>query len=525
MSDQDPRGPTHESYWMASSESTALPPLDADLEVDAVVIGGGIAGLCTAWELQRAGVGVALLEADRIGTGVTGYTTAKLTALHTLIYAWLREEHGPEGARLYAQSHLEAIEHAAALCAELGTDADLERVPAYTYVESARRVEEIRAEAEAAREAGLPASFVKETGLPYPVAGAVRVEDQLQFHPRKFLLALAHGLTERGGRIFEHTRAVGLHDGTRCRITTESGAVVVARDAVVATHYPVFDRSMLFARLKPRRELVAAAAVPAERAPAGMYITPEQHTRSVRSAPLPGGVQRLLIVTGESFEPGTGSVEERYSLLTAWIRGRFPEAEITYRWAAQDNDTTDRLPYVGHFHPGTQHVYVATGFGGWGMSGGVMSGRLLASHIAGGPRPAWTELYDPRRLPRVRDAGPLLKQQAFVAKHFVGDRLHTSHVDSAADIPPGSGAVVRAGGHHCAAYRDDSGAVTAVDARCTHLGCLVHFDDAEQVWECPCHGSRFATDGSVLHGPATRPLEAREIPESPQDRESPADPD
>ncbi|MEV6316566.1 FAD-dependent oxidoreductase [Streptomyces sp. NPDC051776] len=513
MSGQGAAEPVHESYWMASSESTALPSLDADLEVDAVVVGAGIAGLCTAWELQRAGLAVALLEADRICSGVTGYTTAKLTALHTLVYAWLRERHGSEDARLYARSHQEALERVDGLCTELGADADLERIPAYTYAESDRRLAEIRAEAEAAREAGLPASFVKETGLPYPVAGAVRVENQLQFHPRKFLLALARGLTDGGGRIFERTRAVGLHDGSRCRITTESGATVVARDAVIATHYPVFDRSMLFARLRPRRELVAAAEIPAERAPAGMYITPEQHTRSVRSAPLPDPGRRLLIVTGEAFEPGSGGVEERYSLLSTWIRGRFPEAAIAYRWAAQDNDTSDRLPYVGHFHPGTQHVYVATGFGGWGMSGGVMSGRLLAAHITGGPRPAWTELYDPRRLPGVREAGPLLRQQAAVVGRFVGDRLHTSHVDSTADIPQGSGAVVRAGGHPCAVHRDEYGSVTAVDARCTHLGCLVHFDDAERVWECPCHGSRFAPDGKVLHGPATRPLEPREIPE------------
>lgn len=506
-------GLTHESYWMASTESTAHPLLDGEVEADVAVVGGGIAGLCTAWELTRAGLSVVLLEADRIGSGVTGYTTAKLTSLHTLIYARLREELGPDSARLYADSHQDALEHVSRVCAELGADADLERVPAYTFVESTRRVDEIRAEAEAAREAGLPASFVKETGLPYPVAGAVRVADQLQFHPRKFLLALDRDLTARGGRVFERSRAVGLHDGARCRVTTESGATVVARDAVVTTHFPVFDRAMLFTRLKPRRELVVAAAVPADAAPQGMYITPEQHTRSVRSAPLPEDGRRLLIVTGEAFDPGAGGVEERFALLAAWTRGRFPDSEITYRWSAQDNSTTDGLPYVGHLHPGTQHVYVATGFGGWGMSSGVMSGRLLAAHIAGRPRPAWTELYDPRRLPHLREAGPLVKQQAYVAKHFVGDRLHPSHVDSVTDVPPGSGAIVRVRGQHWAVYRDESGAVSAVSARCTHLGCLVAFDDAERVWECPCHGSRFAPDGSVLHGPATRPLESGEVPE------------
>lgn len=190
----------------------------------------------------------------------------------------------------------------------------------------------------------------------------------------------------------------------------------------------------------------------------------------------------------------------------------FAEADSAYRWSAQDNDSSDHLPYVGHAHPGTQHLYVATGFGGWGMSNGVMAGRLLAAHIAGGGRPAWTDLYDPRRLPGVSETAQLAKLQTTVARHFVGDRLHTHHVDSVNDIPPGSGAVVRLEGRRCAVYRDESGNARVLSARCSHLGCLVQFNDAERVWECPCHGSRFATDGSVLHGPATKALESREVP-------------
>jgi len=353
---------------------------------------------------------------------------------------------------------------------------------------------------------------VTDTDLPFAVAGAVKVEEQLQFHPRKFLLALAEKITAAGGRIHERTRITGLHDGSRCRLTAEGGVTVEARDVVIATHYPVFDRTLLFTRLKPRRELVLAAPVPSAAAPTGMYLTPEDGVRSVRSAPFDDD-RRLLIVTGESFEPGAGGVRQRFARLEAWAGEQLPGfagADRAYRWAAQDNDSSDHLPYVGHAHPGTQHVYVATGFGGWGMSNGVMSGRLLTAHIAGGPRPAWTDLFDPRRLPPVRDTGELLKFQAGVAKHFVGDRLHTSHVDSVDDIPPGSGAVVRLEGKRWAVYRDESGHPEIVSARCTHLGCLVQFNDAERAWECPCHGSRFATDGSVLHGPATRALGRRE---------------
>jgi Rieske Fe-S protein len=278
---------------------------------------------------------------------------------------------------------------------------------------------------------------------------------------------------------------------------------------VVATHYPVFDRAMLFGRLEPRRELVIAAAIPAERDPQGIYVTQEQNTRSLRTAPYRNG-QRLLIITGEQFTPGAGEVSERWERLVAWTGERFPGAEVVYRWATQDNGTTDQIPFVGPFHLGAKNVYVACGFGGWGMSNGVMSGQLLAASIDGNALP-WAELYDPRRLHPVREAGAIMKLQAKVAGHFVGDRLRPSYVDSVDDIAVGTGAVLRIRGEPCAVHRDETGALLAVSARCTHLGCTVHFNEAELAWECPCHGSRFTVDGSVIQGPANEPLERKEL--------------
>ncbi|MET9955883.1 FAD-dependent oxidoreductase [Streptomyces sp. NPDC006339] len=502
---------TYESYWMESAPGTAYPGPTGDLEVDVAVVGAGVAGICVAWELARRGRRVALLEADRVAAGVTGYTTAKLSVQHGLVYARLRASLGAEGARLYARSQQEAVDHVGRVAAELGIDCELESAPSHFYTERPDGVDELREEADAAREAGLTASFVEDTELPFPVAGAVRVEGQAQFHPRKYLLALVADLVERGGIVRERTRVVSLDEGEPCRLTTEQGAEIVARDVVVATHYPVFDRALLFSRLEPRRELVVAADLPAGRAPAGTYLTHERNTRSVRTAPYGEG-RRLLIVTGESFTPGDGDVSARYERLAAWTSEHFPEARITHRWAAQDNSTTDKVPFVGRFHPGSRHVHVATGFGGWGMSNGVMAGRLLAAHIAGEELP-WSALYDPRRL-HMREATSLLKLQGSVLKHFVGDRLASSHVDDVEQIPPGTGAVVRVGGRRCAVYRDEQGTPHSVSARCTHLGCLVHFNDAERAWECPCHGSRFAPDGSVLQGPAVRPLEPRPLPES-----------
>jgi glycine/D-amino acid oxidase-like deaminating enzyme/nitrite reductase/ring-hydroxylating ferredoxin subunit len=499
-----------ESYWMDSAPNTAYPPLTEDLETDVAVVGAGIAGLSTAWELAGSGRSVAVLEADRVAAGATGYTTAKVSALHTLVYDRLRGTRGPEAARLYADSQTDAIRHLTEVVRDLGVDCDLERVPAYTYCEDPDAIDALRAEADAARDAGLEASYVQETGLPFAVAGAVRVADQAQFHPRRYLLALADDLRARGAVIHERTRVTGLEEGSPCRLITDNGVRVTARDVVVATHYPVFDRALLFARLAPRRELVVAAPIAADRDPAGMYITPEQHTRSVRTAPYGDG-QRLLIITGESFKPGSADTAERFRRLADWAQERFPGIEVTHRWAAQDNDPTDTVPLVGPMHLGARNTYVATGFGGWGMASGIMSGRLLAAYIDGEKLP-WADLYDPRRWwTTIREAPAFLRHQAEVGRHFIGDRLTTAYTGSVDDIAPGEGAVVRVGGRRCAVHRDDSGTLHAVSATCTHMGCVVAFNAAERTWECPCHGSRFDPAGSVLSGPAVRPLEPRDI--------------
>ncbi|HEU5156814.1 MAG TPA: FAD-dependent oxidoreductase [Streptosporangiaceae bacterium] len=489
-----------QSYWMASSDTTSYPRLTDDFDVDVAVIGGGIAGLCTAWELARAGRPAVLLEGDRIAGGATGYTTGRLSAAHPWIYAPLRDSFGPETARLYATSQQQAVDHVVETARELGIDCDIERRPSHVYVEPAERVDDLKTEAEAAREAGLAASFVTATDLPYDVAGALRVEEQVQFHPRRYLLGLAEDFVRLGGLVYEETRVTDIDEGRPHRLTTDSGVTVTARDVVVATQFPVIEHALLDFRLVPLRELVVAAPIAAEADPGGMFITREENTRSVRTAPYGDG-QRLLLVTGESFAPGGGDVAERQDRLVGWAREHFKINEVECWWSAQDLDTTDKIPYVGRF---SDHLYVATGFARSGMSHGVMSGRLLAALLTG-TEPPWTDLYAPRRTHPAREAAPLVKAGLATAQRFLGDRLRARHA-SIDDIQPGQGAVVRHAGRTCAVYRDDGGTTHVRSARCTHLGCLVAFNATERVWECPCHGSRFATDGSVLTGPATKPL-------------------
>ncbi|MFF9474200.1 FAD-dependent oxidoreductase [Streptomyces roseolus] len=464
------------SYWMESAPPGAPhPPLDRDVDADVVVVGAGIAGLCAARELVRAGREVVVLEAGRIAAGVTGHTTGKLTALHGLRYARLRGERGAEAAAQYAEAQLGALRDVVDVCAELGIDAEIERRPAYTYTWDSGNKEQIRAEAEAAAEAGLPAEAVTDTGLPYAVAAAVRVDDQLQFHARRFVLGVADDLVARGGRVYENSRVTEVREDEGDRgVTVEGGFTVRARDVVLATNFPLRCPAALLLRLSVSRELVVAAVVDERHAPYGMYVTSEGGTRSVRSAPAGEG-RRLLIVAGEAFEPGAGGVRHRFGRLEAWASGRLPgfaDAPQVHRWAAQDVHTADGLPCVGPLGPegsGAAHLHVATGFGGWGLSNGVAAGRLLAASLTGGALPAWAGLVDPRRSLPLREYPGVARHQASVARHFA------------------SGFVPRT-------------------RRCTHMGCAMGFNHAENTWECPCHGSRFAADGTVLQGPATRPL-------------------
>ncbi|HZB33679.1 MAG TPA: FAD-dependent oxidoreductase [Streptosporangiaceae bacterium] len=491
---------TAKSYWMASTGTTSYPRLTDDIEVDVAIVGGGIAGVAAAWELTRAGRPAVLLEADRLAAGVTGHTTGRLSAAHPWIYAPLRDSLGAEAARLYATSQQEAVDHVVETAGALGIDCDIERRPSHVYVESPDRVEALRTEAEAARDAGLAVSFGTETDLPYDVAGVMRVEEQVQFHPRRFLLGLAEDFIRRGGQVYERTRVVTIDEGGPHRLRTDTGVTVTARDVVVATLFPVIEHALLDFRLVPLRELVIAAPIPADHDPGGMFITRDENTRSVRTAPYRDG-QRLLLITGESFPPGGGDEDERHRRLVDWARELFKINGVDFWWSAQDLNTTDKIPYVGQF---ADHLYVATGYARSGLSHGIMSGRLLAGLLTG-TEPPWTGLYAPRRTHPAREAVPIVKAGLANAHRFVGDRLRVRRA-SIEDIKPGEGAVIRHAGRPCAVFRDDGGTAHVLSARCPHLGCLVAFNDTERVWECPCHGSRFATDGSVLTGPATKPL-------------------
>jgi glycine/D-amino acid oxidase-like deaminating enzyme/nitrite reductase/ring-hydroxylating ferredoxin subunit len=492
-----------QSLWLDTAPTTHYPQLTGSLEVDVAVIGGGVAGLTTALLLRREGLRVAVLEAVRVGSGVTGCTTAKVSALQSTLYTTIRKRHGDAAASVYAVASMAGVERLAAIAAEESIDCDLERRAAYTYAADEAERSSIDEEAEAAGRAGLPIEEVETLDLPFPVHGAIRLADQLQLHPVRYVQGLAAAVDGDGSHVFEQSRVLKLREGSPNRLTTADGEVR-AEHVVVATHYPIFDRGMYFARLKPQRSYCIAARLASGQPPQSMSINAGSTTRSVRAQ------GELLIVGGEGHSAGaTSATPERFGRLEQFARDNWDVAAITHRWSAQDPVHYDHLPVIGPYRPGTSTLWVASGFMKWGFSSATFAATILADAV-NGRRHEWAQTFSPNRV-----SATSLHEVAELGGKFtvdmVADRVRRPQTRSVDDIPRGEARVVpEKGTGRKGVFRDDDGTLHAVSVRCTHMHCILRFNSAERSWDCPCHGSRFDVDGAVLEGPAVKPLEKRD---------------
>lgn len=498
------------SLWEATTTASAFPGLEGRVEVDAAVVGAGITGVTAAYLLKQAGKRVALVEGGRIGQGTTGRTTAKLTVGHGLVYSELAADRGRDAARQYAEANRSAIVELEAIVSRHGIDCDWEPAANYVYTASPDRVGDLEEEAEAAGLAGVDAVLTTETGLPFPVEAALRVDGQAQIHPLKLLQGLAAEIPGDGSHVFERARVTGLQRGERHSLEV-SGEEILARHVVVATHMPFLDRGLFFAKAHPVKSYAVAGAIEEDRAPRGMFISVDAPTRSIRSAPVEAG-SRALIVGGESGPPGEDA-GERYRALESFMGEHFG-VRAEQRWSAHDFVPVDGLPFIGSMSRGDDRVLVATGFAKWGLTKGVLGGELVTDSILG-RRSSAAALFDSRRRIGRHGATRFARENANVARRFVADRLAwpagRARIE---ELAAGEGAVVRVGAVQYAVRRDESGHLHVLSARCPHLGCIVRWSGADRTWECPCHGSRFAADGTLVEGPATGDLVPRSLPES-----------
>jgi glycine/D-amino acid oxidase-like deaminating enzyme/nitrite reductase/ring-hydroxylating ferredoxin subunit len=486
------------SLWLDKTERPRYPELALDDQADVVVVGAGIAGLTTGVQLARAGKRVIVVDRRNVGAVTTGNTTAKATVLHGLRYARIIRKHDIETARAYAAANSEGLRWL--LTEARLADAHVETLPAYTYVTDARLVQKVEDEVAGLRSAGISAVVTTETGLPFPVAAAVRVDDQAQLDPILHLDRLAREVVAAGGAVYERAAVVSVRSGAPCKTTTAAGRTLQSDHVILATGMPFTDRGLFFARLEPMRSYGIALPLSGP-GPEGMYLSADPITRSVRSAVGPAG--RYLVVGGEGHKVGQVSpTTSRLAALAVWAMEHFPVREATHRWSAQDYRPADLLPYIGPAWPGTDRVLTATGFDKWGMTNGTAAGLALAGAVTQ-ESPPWAATFSSNRLDILASVSSIASANADVAVHLATGWLRPDFAVRAA--AEGQGVIERRGLTKVAHSRVD-GTAYAVCATCTHLGGVVDWNDAEQSWDCPLHGSRFAPDGTVLEGPATRPL-------------------
>lgn len=492
------------SVWLATARMPDYPALATDLRTDVCIVGAGIAGLSCAYSLMRAGKSVVVLDDGGLAGGMTAFTTAHLSQILGHGYSELAKLHGEDDARRIGESHLAAIDCIDAIVSRERIDCDFERLPGFLFQPPGAEAEPLEAELRATRAAGLEVERVpRAPWTSYDTGPCLRFAKQAQFHPLKYLAGLAQAIERGGGQLFARTHADTIEGGTPARVRAQ-GYIVEAQAVIVATNAPVNDRIELQTKQAAYMTYVIGAPIPEGVLARALYWDTDYHPyHYLRLARVPGG--ELLLVGGEDHRSGqVQDTEQRHARLEAWARERFPMlGPVEYRWAGQVMESADGVAFIGP-NPHDENVYVVTGDSGNGMTHGTLAGMLLTDLIRGVPN-RFAELYSPRRKP-VRAAGVYLEEALKTAVQY-RDWATGGDVESAQDIAPGTGAVLRRGLKKIAAHRDEHGVLHERSAVCPHLGCLVRWNPEQTSWDCPCHGSRFDRSGQVINGPANSNLE------------------
>lgn len=475
-----------ESIWSQSCQIEERDPMPGDIQTDVAIIGAGMTGILTAHRLQQAGIQAVVLEANRIASGQTRNTTAKITAQHGLIYHQLIKNFGVKKAEQYAMANANAVTEYRRIIDANAMDCDFEETSAYLYADS---LEELQKEAAAAKQLGLCASVVEGAPAPIPAAGAIKMEQQAQFHPLKFLQAISRPLT-----IYENTSVQSVEGHL---LVTNRGKVE-AKKVVFACHFPFVNfPGLYFARMHQERSYVLALENAA--APEGMWIGAGGQWGPAYSL---RRYKNLVLLGGESHRAGENP-GGRYEALRQRAREWFPKGREVAHWSAQDCIPADHAPYIGRYAASQPNWYVATGFQKWGMTSAMVAAMILCDAICGKEHPC-AGVFAPDRL--VPQGVPQIAGEGGQAVKGLVKRIFQIPQEKAQELPVGHGGVVLLEGDKVGVYKDENGAIYAVDIRCPHLGCQLEWNPDELSWDCPCHGSRFDYRGRLISGPAQEDL-------------------
>ncbi len=473
------------SIWFNGVEMPTYKELSNDIEVQAAIVGGGLAGLLIAYKLKEKGISSAVFEAERICRGQTGGTTAKITAVHGLKFNRLLTAFGEKMAKLYAKANFAAVEEYARIVEKEKISCDFERLPFYLYSKADEK--SITDEYNAAARLGIESELINNISLPVKIAKALRFDRQAQFNPIAFAAKIAEKL-----EIYENT----LVDGVESGVLRANGYTVRAKNIIIASNYPIVNAPGYYF-LRMHRALSYAAAFEGCEDIGGMFYGTDPDTLSYRNA------NGLLVVSGCSHKTGDSEGGE-FAKIAAKVKSLYPRSAEAARWHAMDCMTPDSVPYIGRYSASAKNMYVATGFGEWGMTSAMLSAEIISDMICG-VKNENAEIFSPQRGLSAA-ACELIKHGGRTVNSLVIKKLKAPE-KTAEDLKCGEGAVVRYKGMDAAVYKDENGKIYAVSPNCTHLGCRLSFNSELKSWDCPCHGSRFDIEGKVIGNPALKNLE------------------
>jgi glycine/D-amino acid oxidase-like deaminating enzyme/nitrite reductase/ring-hydroxylating ferredoxin subunit len=489
-------------------------PLQSDAECDVVIIGAGVAGISTAYELALQGSRVIVIDRGRIAGGITARTTAHLAPLCDDLTSAMIGLRGEAISRRFYESQAAAIDRIEEIQNRESIDCDFRRLDGYLFQALSTDAQIIEDELDAVRKIGAPVHRL--VGVPFAHCEqqhVLRYPRQGTFHPLKYLSGLAAAIQTRGGTFHAGTavESVEERDDGKVIVSTDGGKVV-ARAAVVTTNSPIVDRFALHTKMAPYRSYAMAFSIRRGAIPDALYWDTLDPYHYVRLQPGDGGTDHLIVGGGDHKSGEADDAEVRFQALEAWTRNLIPAAqEVTHRWSGQVLDTIDYAGFIGR-NPGSSNIYVHTGDSGQGITHGV-AGAMLNALLILGRECEWIDVYEPSRKTPA-GIGNFIKENLTAVKNFA-EYLAPGELGAVRDLKAGRGAIIRQGSSKIAAYRDEAGKLYARSAACTHVGCHLHWNSFETCWDCPCHGSHFAFDGTPLNAPAVSPLAEVEIKDQP----------
>lgn len=499
----NPRDGQLQSPWL-NSAPISLKSAGITTEVyDVLVVGAGITGITAGLLLQKAGRKTVVADAHTIGFGTSGGTSAHINNFADTTYGEAESAFGEDGAQLFAGAISEGKNLLEENIKNYKIDCDFEAKTAYVFAQNSDEEKELDELYEGAKKVGIPISYTGEVPTPMDYQKAVLLEGQAQFHPIKYITALAREFIKAGGTVVENTKVESLEKEEELHLARTAGFTIRARKVIYATHIPPGITTLNF-RCAPYRSYVLGVKLKGTNYPDALIYDMQEPYHYYRTHNIDG--QNLLIAGGNDHKTGHDDPEKAFEDLEKYIRKHYPVSSVKYKWSSQYYIPADGFPYIGQMPDASEGVYCATGFNGNGMMLGTISAKILSDLVTGVPN-RYEKIFSPSRIKPVAGFMEFVKENAGVAYHFVAGRFSVKDTDSLNRLRPGSGKVLEMDGKKIAAYRDPEGSFHTLSPVCTHAKCIVSWNAEEKSWDCPCHGARYDIDGNVLTGPATKGLE------------------